>query len=312
MHKLTRRHLNKQLLGGAAAAVTNAIPALAGGAQRRRGRTPSRFGGVLLGVQTFSFRDMPLDDAIGAMADIGITSCELWTGSLEPAAIVEQYKKGEWDTPKTREMQARWRKSVSADELSRLRLKFDRAGVDIHALNYSIRDHFTDEEIDLGFKWARALGAKVMTASSNVSTVKRIDPFARKHRMMVGMHNHSEMTSPNEFATPDSFMRAIRGTSKYIAFNLDIGHFVAANFDPVGFIKQHHDRIVAFHIKDRKRDQGANVPFGQGDTPIREVLTLLRERRTQAPANIEYEYQGANTVEEVRKCFDYCKEILTV
>lgn len=312
MNKLTRRDLNKLLLGGAAAATTNLIPALYGVAQQRTSRTPSRFGGVLLGAQTFSFRDMSLDDALRAMADIGITSCELWTGTLEPLAIKEQYMKGEWDTPKTREMQSRWRKSVTADELSRVRAKFDRAGIDIHALNYSIRDHFTDDEIDLGFRWARALGSKVMTSSSNVSTAKRIDPFARKHRMMIGMHNHSELIDPNEFATPDSFMRATKGTSKYIAFNLDIGHFVAAGFDPVAFIKQHHDRIVAFHIKDRKRDQGANVPFGQGDTPIREVLTLLRERRSQVPANIEYEYPGANTVEEVRKCFDYCKGILTV
>jgi sugar phosphate isomerase/epimerase len=149
-----------------------------------------------------------------------------------------------------------------------------------------------------------------MTASSTVTVAKRIDPFARKHRMMVGMHNHSDLKNPNEFATPDSFMRAMQGASKYIAINLDIGHFVAANFDPVPFIKQHHDSIVAFHIKDRNRNQGDNVPFGQGDTPIREVLTLLRERRSRIPANIEYEYEGANTVEEVHKCFNYCKEIL--
>lgn len=310
MQKLTRRELNKLLIGGAAVVATGALPALANSKQKSKRTSPSRFGGVLLGVQTYSFRDMPLDRAIQAMADIGITSCELWTGSLEPDAIKEQYRKGEWDTPKTREMQSQWRKSLSADELSRLRAKFNRAGVDVYALNYSIRDHFTDEEIDLGFKWASALGSKVMTSSSNVSTAKRIDPFARKHRMMVGMHNHSDVRNPNEFATPDSFMRAMQGTSKYIAINLDIGHFVAANFDPVPFIKQHHDRIVAFHIKDRKRDQGDNVPFGQGDTPIREVLTLLRERRSKVPANIEYEYQGANTVEEVRKCFNYCKEIL--
>jgi sugar phosphate isomerase/epimerase len=311
MHKITRRELNKLLLGSAATVAGGALPLLANSAQKSKPKSPSSFGGVLIGVQTYSFRDMPLDRAIEAMADIGITSCELWTGNLETEAIKDQYRKGEWDTPKTREMQAQWRKSVSANDLSNLRAKFNRAGVDVHALNYSIRDHFTDEEIDLGFKWARSLGAKVMTSSSNVSTAKRIDKYARKHRMMVGMHNHSDLKNPNEFATPDSFKRAMQGASKYIAINLDIGHFVAANFDPVPFIKQHHDRIVAFHIKDRKRDQGANVPFGQGDTPIREVLTLLRERRTRVPANIEFEYEGANTVEEVRKCFNYCKEILT-
>ena len=61
-----------------------------------------------------------------------------------------------------------------------------------------------------------------------------------------------------------------------IAINLDIGHFTAANLDAIEYLKKHHDRIVTLHIKDRKKDQGANVPFGEGDTPIRAVY-LLRE-----------------------------------
>ena len=92
--------------------------------------------------------------------------------------------------------------------------------------------------------------------------------------------------------------------------NLDIGHFVAAGFDPVDYIEKHHGRINALHIKDRKANQGENVPFGEGDTPVREVLALLRDKGYKIPANIEYEYKGADTVEEVRKCFAYCKKAL--
>ena len=66
----------------------------------------------------------------------------------------------------------------------------------------------------------------------------------------------------------------------------------------------------ALGIKDRKRNQGPNVPWGDGDTPIREVLLMLREERWDIPANIEYEYRGGETMAEVRRCLDYCREIL--
>jgi len=96
----------------------------------------------------------------------------------------------------------------------------------------------------------------------------------------------------------------------YYKVNLDIGHFTAANFDAVDFLDKHHSRIVTLHIKDRKKNQGDNVTLGEGDTPIKPVLQLLKKKQYRIPANIEYEYKGADTVAEVRKCLDYCKQAL--
>ena len=222
--------------------------------------------GVEIGAQSYSFRDRNMDAAIRAFADAGIGLCELWSGHLErghggASSLTDRVK-----------LRA-WREGVALKEIEMVGQKFRAVGVTPYALNYSFRDDFSDREIERGFVMAKALGAKVITASSNVSTAARIDPFAKKHKMRVGMHNHSQIEE-NEFATPESFERARRGRSEYIAINLDIGHFTAANFDPVDYIQKHHHDILTLHIKDRKRDQGANMPFGKGDTPIREVLTL--------------------------------------
>ncbi len=52
------------------------------------------------------------------------------------------------------------------------------------------------------------------------------------------------------------------------------------------------------------------MPFGEGDTPIKEVLQLLKRKKYPIPANIEYEYDGGDTVAEMRKCYDYCRRAL--
>ena len=259
-------------------------------------RIDSKFHGVQLGTQSYSFRDRPLDAAIKAMVEIGIGECELYSGHVEP-------DKSETDLHQ-------WRTTVSLDHFREVRKKFDDAGVLLYAYNYSFRDDYSDAEIARGFEMAHALGVGIITASSTLSVVDRVDREAQKAKIKVGFHGHDQTKDPNEFSTPDSFEKAMAGRSKYINVNLDIGHFCAAGFDPVEFINKHHDRIVTLHIKDRKKNHGDNMPFGQGDTPIKPVLQLLEKKKYAIPANIEYEYEGADTVAEVRKCLEYCKAAL--
>ena len=261
----------------------------------------SKFHGVMIGAQSYSFRDRTLDHAIQAMQEIGIGYCELYSGHVEPSPTSGQKM--------NRQELRMWRKTVSLDHFTKIRDQFKKAGIVLYAYNYSFRDDFDEDEIARGFEFAKALGVKCLTASSNVKTAARIDPFAKKAKIRVGLHNHSRI-DPNEFATPESFAVARKGRSEYIAINLDIGHFTAANFDPVSFLEENHKDIVTLHIKDRKKDQGPNVPFGEGDTRIKDVLQLLKQKKYPIPAMIEYEYNGVETVSEVRKCFEYCKAAL--
>src|SRR2546430_13035190 len=57
-----------------------------------------------------------------------------------------------------------------------------------------------------------------------------------------------------------------------------------SNFDAAAFIQANHARITNLHLKDRKKNQGPNVPWGQGETPIKEVLQLLKQKKWDIPA----------------------------
>jgi len=257
----------------------------------------SRIDGVMIGSQTYSFRDLPtLDDRINAMKVIGLGYAELTVSDI---------------APQDRAAMKAWRAKPPVDEIKSVRKKFHDAGIEIYSYNDSFRDEFSDEEIDHGFQVARILGVTRITASSNVDVSERVDRYAQKYKIIVGFHNHDSMKK-NEFSTPDDWRQAMAGRSKYIGINLDIGHFTAANYDPVSFIEEHHSQIVTLHIKDRKKNHGPNMPFGEGDTNIKGVLQLLKKNQYPIPAMIEYEYgkPGLDTVAEVRRCFEYCKAAL--
>lgn len=255
----------------------------------------SRIHGVQLGAQSYSFRDMSLDAGIEAMKTIGLGECELWQGQVEP---------------RDRNVHE-WRMATPLDLFTGIRKKFDDAGIQLLAYNLSFNDDFSDEEIDRGFQMARSLGVDLITASSTLTAAKRVAPVAEKYKIRVAMHGHDHTEDPNQFATPESFAAAMAMTPLFWV-NLDIGHFVAGGYDPVAYIQAHHERIAVLHIKDRKKNHGANMPLGEGETPIKAVLQLLKKNKYPIPANIEYEYgkPGLDTIIEVRKCFEYCKQCL--
>jgi sugar phosphate isomerase/epimerase len=276
----------------------------------------SRIAGVRVGVQTYSFRELPrspspdaVDAIVKAMNDCGLVECELWAPQIEPQQSFGRGRPPE-EAGKARDDLRAWRMNTPLDHFKDVRKKFNAAGLSIYAYNYSPNASYTDGEIDRGFEMAKALGAEIITSSTTIDVARRIVPFAERHKMVVAMHGHSDTSKPGEFASPESFAEAMR-MSRYFKVNLDIGHFTAANFDAMQYLREHHDAVTNLHLKDRKTHQGDNVPWGTGDTPIRDVLQLLKRERWPIRAYIEYEHRGTGTpVEEVKKCYAFMREAL--
>jgi len=291
--KVSRRRAGQLLLAGSASVLLARNPLCAAP------RINSVIRGVQIGSQSYSFVDFPLDKAIDAFRTVGLGECELAWMHVEPRDLQGEELR-------------RWRLSVPLSQLHDIRTKWDNAGILLYAYSYNFRKQMTDAEVERGFQMTQAMGLKYITTSANVSMAPQIDSYAQKYRITVGFHGHDDTANQDEFSTAETFARAMKGASRYIGVNLDIGHFTAAGGDPVDYIRQHHDRIVTLHLKDRKKNHGDNVPWGEGDTPISGVLRLLRDERWKIPANIEYEYgkPGMDPVAEVKKCFGYCRKAL--
>jgi sugar phosphate isomerase/epimerase len=285
-----------------------------------RAAANSKINGVQIGAITYSYRAIPDAHAIvKAMAQLGLSEVELMSNHAEQLAGAPSGGAGRGRgtmTPEEQEAQRqaqdalhKWRLSTSPATFKAVRNLFATNGMQVVLLCYNLSRTVTDDEIEYAFQMASALGVRAISTSTQVSVSKRVAPFADKHRLTVGFHGHSNVTDPDEFATPQSFDTAM-SYSKFHGINLDIGHFTAANFDAVAYIREHHARITNLHLKDRKRNQGPNVPWGEGDTPITQTLRLLRDSKWDIPANIEYEYMGQDPAAEVARCYEYCKKAL--
>jgi sugar phosphate isomerase/epimerase len=201
----------------------------------------------------------------------------------------------------------KWRLSAPMSKVKEFRKKYDDAGVAIEIVKVDGIFDFTDDVLDYAFELAKNLGARAISTeiSRDISETERVGRFAAKHKIMVGYHGHTE-TGPAQWE--NAFARGTHNGA-----NLDIGHFVGGNkTSPVPFLKQHHDRITHVHVKD-KTLQDANVPFGKGDTPIKEVLQLIRDNKWKMQATIEFEYpipQGSDRMTEIGKCVQFCRDAL--
>lgn len=289
----------------------------------------SKWGGVQIGINApYSFHGMPpgADDIIKYCTQLDLSAVELRTQPVESflgAPVVPDAPRARSKTPETAEQKEarkaaaealqKWRLSVSVDQMKAFRKKYEEAGILIQIVKVDHIDSFPDDVVDYAFTMAKTLGAHALSCEIPLSKTKRLGEFATKHKLMVGYHGHAKVDDPEAFAKPESWETAMT-YSKYNGINLDLGHFTAANnVSPVDFIKKHHDRITHVHIKDRKMHNGPNFPFGEGDTPIKEVLRMMQNEKYPFQGTIEFEYPvppGSDVMTEIRKCVAYCKNAL--
>jgi sugar phosphate isomerase/epimerase len=313
-------------MGGAAAFAASAMMgryAVAGSGGRSMGKPNSNFNGVQIGAITYSFRSMPgtAEDLLKYIVECGISSVELMGEPAEQYAGIPtggggpRPRRGQMtdEQRKAREQRQEeilnWRLSVSMDKYRALRKMYNDAGVNIHIVKFGNigNQGMSDAEIEYYFNVAKALGARGITRELSEQAAKRLGPIADEHKIVIGFHNHTQIK-------PDTYDGDILSYGKYLGINLDIGHYVAGtNQSPIPLIEKYHDRILSLHLKDRKVNNGPNMPFGQGDTPVALILQLMKREKWTFPGDIELEYripQGSNAVAEVTKCVQFCKEAL--
>jgi sugar phosphate isomerase/epimerase len=204
---------------------------------------------------------------------------------------------------------------VSLDTFKDLKKMYNDAGVSIYAVKI-LEVNADDDLLDKQFQIGKTLGATHLTAElpahsdTSTATLKKVGDAALRNGMVAAYHTHLQ-------GSMDAFDEAFAASPGNWA-NIDFGHYVAAGEKggtPMDFLNKNHARIASFHLKDRTLPEHCelNLAWGQGETPIKEILQLVKKNQWPTIATIELEYQvpaGSDDVKEVAKCLAYCRAAL--
>jgi sugar phosphate isomerase/epimerase len=205
-----------------------------------------------------------------------------------------------------------WR--YSAETMNKyvgLKKKFNDAGVNIHI--YKWISGMSDEQLDFSFKVAKALGAIGITTEIGEENCTKVGAAAERAGMLAIFHNHYQ------YAQEDFDVDKLLAMSPANRLNFDIGHyFGSTGKDPVKFIEKYHGQIASIHVKDKTGKDNevkgnVNKPFGQGETPVNEVLQLIQKNSWPIYCDIELEYkipENSDAVKETAICREYCRQAL--
>ncbi len=303
---------------------------------------PSDDLGVTIGVQTYSFRTQEDESPLAILEYIketGIKHVELMGNHAEPfagapaspmddpakrAIRIKQWRQQEL-TEEEAELAvvlraemvqfnadlAKWRSEVDYSKFEELRDLYAANGISIYAFKPSVfGKNNTDDDIRYGMRAAKALGANHVTVEhpEDDEHTARLGKIAEEEGILMAYHGHMQQT-PTLW---DTALAQSSGNS----MNLDFGHYIAAeNENPLQIIKDKHASIASMHLKDRqkKSNGGGNLMWGTGDTPIAEVVTLIRDNGYTFPITVELEYkipEGSDAVQEVKRSYEYIKNIL--
>lgn len=316
-----------------AALPLSVVPALAAK------KISSKINDVQIGVATYSYNDLPrqglLDVVIASMVDCGIGDCLLNPPSTEPADLSEKARpvrraqgrgaggarvaSGGGRAALSPEQAAavealhHWHLTVPLDYYTGIRKRFADAGLEIHTYEPTLGTAVSDEDLTRACEVTKALGAPVLAEPLTKSAAKRLAPLADKYGLKVALQGRPNMnpTDPDLMSKPSDFEEAM-SYSKNFGTSIDVGDATAGGWDPLKFVQDTHSRVFSLNLKDRTK-AGVSMPWGQGDSRIKEILQLIRDKKYPIRCYIDCDYatpEGGSRAEDVKRCVEFAKAAL--
>lgn len=259
----TRREV---LAAGLAAAGTMALGPLARGADSP-GAGP--YGPFKMGIQSYSLRNFPLDDALAKTKELGLGYWESYVAHIPP----------------------------KVDGLAAYKDKLARAGVQV--IGYGVmkftKDHDANRKL---FEFGRALGLGYFSADPDPDSFDSLDKLVEEYGVAIGIHNHGP---GHRYGKIETIAKAIEDHHEKIGCCIDTGHFLRSREDPVRAVEVFGKRIYGVHLKDVKGAEEFTI-LGRGDLRTADLLKALAGLGYQYGLALEYEENPKAPMDDIRAC----------
>lgn len=268
---MSQNYSRRNFLGLAAGAAGVALAPWA-----TRARAAADAGGFLLGMQSYSLRNFPFDEALKHMQALGMKSIEFFGGHFSLDSTPEQ--------------------------IAEMKKKTAAAGIKMlgHGVSAFTKNHEANRKI---FKFAKQAGIRNLSADPTEDSFGSLDKLVSEFDIRIAIHNHGPGARYDKI---DDVLKAIKGHDERIGACADLGHYIRSAEDPVKAINLFKGRLFGIHLKDfaEPRGDAAGTILGKGQLDVVGVFKALKKVDFPADAclAIEYEEHPDNPLDDIKQC----------
>jgi inosose dehydratase len=239
--------------------------------------------GLNIGVGTYSYHNLSLDDMIVQLKALRIGQIEMSRGEFMLFSKPEE---------------SLFRSTKE---------KLDRAG--IQCVSYYTATIKDSQDLDHAVRFAKAIGAHNITGDATGTILGAIDQRCTKEGLTFGIHNHYFPGEKFPYESPDDVLKALATLSPTVGATADVGQFTSCGYDSVEALRKLGPRLKLVHLKDIKAPNGeVNVLLGTGIAKIPEVMAELRRQKFTGLVAVEYEKEGS-VEEDMRKEVEFARKL---
>jgi sugar phosphate isomerase/epimerase len=288
-HPTRRRFLQA---GAAAAAGLAALPARPAAAKEPE-RRDDGFGGLTVGIQSYTFRNFPLEQCLRRTRDLGLHHIELNRGHVPLTSTPRQIR--------------------AVRELCR---QYHITPVAFGVEGFT-SDHDANRRV---FEFARRLGVRYLSADPSPDSFDSLDRLVREFDIRIAIHPHGPQGPRlHRWYSAEVILRAVRDHDRRIGTCLDTGHLIRCaqppfdrHLDPPAEVRVMGARNFGLHLKDHDNQTRRDVVFGLGALNVLAVLRALRAVHFGGYVSIEYEANPDDPSPDVRVCLDVLRSAVGV
>ena len=276
--------ISRRLFVGVAGAATCAMLSgvqRAQGAQRAKGTDTKD---LHLGLQLYSLRGYPVDEALQHAKDLGFKYVEFYGGmfptNADPVAI------------------ACMKKKVADLGLT----------ISAHGVNKFGGDAAANRKV---FEFAQAVGIPTITADPSPEAFESLDRLVKEFDIRIAIHNHGPTYRYDKVI---DVLHAIEGHDDRIGACADLGHFIRSGERPTEVIRLLKGRLYGIHLKDFKemQEKTQGVILGRGHLDVPAVFAALKQVGfpSTGALSLEYEEHPDNPLADIRECMQVARDAM--
>ncbi len=250
------------------------------------------YGGFGMGIQSFTFRKLPLEAMLDTVARLGLHHAE-----LIPETKLLFYEFG-----------SHFPVTEDAAEIARVHRALAQRDIRLAASGvHGVADEAAAQRL---FAFAKAAGIPLLTIMPDDEALDALDRLCAEHpEVRLGIHNHGPYFRYDKIADVEA---SLAGRHPGFGACVDTGHFIRSGEDPAEALRRLGARVHGVHLKDFAGEGffAEGRILGQGKLDVDACFRALRAIGfgPDRALSLEYEESPDDPVPDVEACLRAASE----